>query len=105
MISISVTIFPIWCRGYDRLPFLCRCHQDVRIYSQALAEAALTALGTRALYTYDALGRRVAKQVGATTTTYVLGGAQVLEEYVEGGYERAYVNKTIAMVTAEETLS
>jgi RHS repeat-associated protein len=43
--------------------------------------------GTVALasYTYDALGRRVSRTTGGTTTRYIHSGSQVIEEYEDSG--------------------
>jgi RHS repeat-associated protein len=45
-------------------------------------------LGT---YTYDALGRRVSKTVGALTTVFISDGLQKICEYENGTLARAYV--------------
>jgi RHS repeat-associated protein len=45
-------------------------------------------LGT---YTYDALGRRVSKTVGAITTVFVSDGMQEIAEYVNGTFSQSYV--------------
>jgi RHS repeat-associated protein len=45
-------------------------------------------LGT---YTYDALGRRVSKTVGANTTVFISDGMQELAEYVNGTFSQSYV--------------
>jgi RHS repeat-associated protein len=42
-------------------------------------------------YTYDALGRRVSKTVGATTTVFVSDGMQEIAEYVNGAFSQSYV--------------
>jgi len=42
-------------------------------------------------YAYDALGRRVSKTVGATTTVFVNDGLQEVCEYENGTFARSYV--------------
>ena len=43
-------------------------------------------------YTYDALGRRVSKTVGATTTKYVYDDARSIAEYDSAGqFLRKYI--------------
>ena len=51
-------------------------------YKNRLVEVKLKSSGaTIATYRYDALGRRVEKDVGGTVTRYVLDGVTVVEEY------------------------
>jgi RHS repeat-associated protein len=42
-------------------------------------------------YTYDALGRRVSKNVGGNTTVFVSDGMQEIAEYVNGAFSQSYV--------------
>jgi len=60
--------------------------------NQAVVPAGSTmgVVGTHA-YAYDALGRRVSKTVGATTTVFVNDGLQEICEYENGTFTRSYV--------------
>jgi RHS repeat-associated protein len=58
---------------------------------------------TVATYAYDALGRRVSKTVGATTTVFVSDGLQEICEYVGGVLARSfvfgsYIDEPLAMI-------
>jgi len=64
---------------------------EVRILNTALSAADIAALAALPSYRYDALGRRVQKTAGTTTTTFVCAGAQVFSEYVDGLHDRDYV--------------
>ena len=57
---------------------------ELRVYSRALSAAEIASLATPNTYRYDALGRRVQKQVGTSVTTFVCAGAQVFAEYGGG---------------------
>ena len=42
-------------------------------------------------YTYDAVNRRVTKTVGTTATTFIYDETDVIEEYTDGVFDRAFV--------------
>lgn len=59
-------------------------------------------------YTYDAMGRRVAKQVQGVITTYVMDGARIASQYVGSTLDRSfvygmYVDEPLAMILANGT--
>lgn len=62
-------------------------------YENRMASATIPAIPNpvSATYTYDALGRRVSKTFGGTTTIYVSDALQTIAEYENGSLAREYV--------------
>jgi RHS repeat-associated protein len=66
-------------------------NDGTHVYTYDSENRLLTVDGSTASYKYDFAGRRVAKIVGGTTTTYVYDGDQIIAEYENGTLKRKYI--------------